>query len=127
MTIAGIIALLLAVALHIFIFYLESFAWTTRALPVFGMSRESAEQTKEMAYNQGFYNLFLAIIAAAGAVAHFAGAPAVGLALMLAGTGSMLAAAAVLFITSPDKRPAAIKQGAFPLLAVLLLALGATL
>ncbi|WP_326503313.1 DUF1304 domain-containing protein [Rothia nasimurium] len=124
---AALIFTLFAAGLHVFIFYLESFAWTTRALPVFGMSRESAEQTKEMAYNQGFYNLFLAIIAAAGVLAHFAGDPAVGLALMLAGTGSMLAAAAVLFITSPDKRSAAIKQGTFPLLAVILLFLGAFL
>ena len=91
------------------------------------MSRESVEQAKEMVYNQGLYNLFLAIIAAAGVLAYFTGAPAVGLALMLAGTGSMLAAAAVLFITSPDKRSAAMKQGAFPLLAVTLLALSAAL
>ncbi|WP_421083904.1 DUF1304 domain-containing protein [Rothia nasimurium] len=125
MTIAGLIALFLAVALHFFIFYLESFAWTTRALSVFGMSRESAEQTQEMAYNQGFYNLFLALIAGAGALAYLLGAPAVGLALMFAGAGSMLAAATVLFITSPDKRAAAMKQGIFPLLAVILLGVGA--
>ncbi|WP_237188977.1 DUF1304 domain-containing protein [Rothia nasimurium] len=125
MTIAGLIALFLAVALHFFIFYLESFAWTTRALSVFGMSRESAEQTKEMAYNQGFYNLFLGIIAALGAVFYWAGSTQVGLALALAGTGSMVAAATVLFITSPDKRAAAMKQGIFPLLAVLLLGVGA--
>ena len=37
---------------------------------------------------------------------------------MLVGTGSMLAAALVLFITSPDKRRAAVTQGLFPLLAV---------
>lgn len=121
---AALIFTLLAAALHAFIFYLESFAWTTRALSVFDMSRESAEQTKEMAYNQGFYNLFLGIIAALGAVFYWAGSTQVGLALALAGTGSMLAAAAVLFITSPDKRSAAIKQGTFPLLAVILLSLG---
>ena len=42
----------------------------------------------------------------------------VGVTLMLVGTGSMLAAALVLFITSPDKRRAAVTQGLFPLLAV---------
>lgn len=124
---AALILTLLAAALHAFIFYLESFAWTTRALPVFGISREQAEQTKEMAYNQGFYNLFLGLIAALGAIFYWAGSADVGLALALAGTGSMLAAASVLFISSPDKRSAAIKQGAFPLLAIILLALGSFL
>lgn len=120
----ALIFTLLAAALHAFIFYLESFAWTTRALPVFGMSPETAEQTKEVAYNQGFYNLFLGIIAALGAVFYWAGSAQVGLALALAGTGSMLAAASVLFITSPNKRAAASKQGIFPLLAIILFALG---
>ena len=51
MLIIGMIAAFLAAALHVFIFYSESFAWTTRALSVFGMDRESAEATKEMAFN----------------------------------------------------------------------------
>ena len=46
------------------------------------------------------------------------GAHGAGAALMLAGAGSMLAAAVVLFAGSPDKRPAALKQGVLPLLAV---------
>lgn len=54
MLLAGMIAALLAAALHVFIFYIESFAWTTRALSVFGMNRGSAEATREMAFNQGF-------------------------------------------------------------------------
>ncbi len=52
MLILGMIAAFLAAALHVFIFYIESFAWTTRALSVFGIDRESAEVTKEMAFNQ---------------------------------------------------------------------------
>ena len=42
---------------------------------------------------------------------------------MLAGVGSMAAAALVLFLSSPDKRPAAVKQGTLPLLAVVVLVL----
>ena len=42
----------------------------------------------------------------------------VGLTLCLTGTGSMLAAALVLLLTSPDKRRAALSQGTLPLLAV---------
>ena len=93
MLILGMIAAFLAAALHVFIFYIESFAWTTRALSVFGIDRESAEVTKEMAFNQGFYNLFLAIEVFVGIAVYFLASPTVGLTLALFGVGSMLAAA----------------------------------
>ena len=127
MLLVGMIAAFLAAALHVFIFYIESFAWTTRALSVLGMDRESAEATKEMAFNQGFYNFFLAIKAFAGIAIYYLASRPVGLTLALFGTGSMLAAALLLFVTSPDKRSAAIKQGFLPLLAVVTLAAGALL
>ena len=124
MLIIGMLAAFLAAALHVFIFYIESFAWTTRALSVFGMDRESAEATKEMAFNQGFYNFFLAIEAFAGIAIYYLASRPVGLPLVIFGVGSMLAAALLLFVTSPDKRSAAIKQGFLPLIAVA--ALGAS-
>lgn len=122
MLIIGLIFAGLAIALHFFIFYLESFAWTTKALSVFGMTSDDAEATQEMAFNQGFYNLFLALIALVGLLIRST-SPAVGNALIFAGIGSMLAAALLLFLTSPDKRPAAIKQGIFPLLSIIFLLL----
>ena len=125
MLIIGMIAAFLAAVLHVFIFYIESFAWTTRALSVFGMDRESAEATKEMAFNQGFYNLFLAIEAFAGIAVYFLASPTVGLTLALFGVGSMLAAALLLFVTSPGKRSAAIKQGFLPLISVAALGVAA--
>ena len=125
MLIIGMITAFLAAALHFFIFYIESFAWTTRALSVFGMDRESAEATKEMAFNQGFYNLFLAIEAFAGIAVYFLASPTVGLTLALFGVGSMLAAALLLFVTSPNKRSAAIKQGFLPLISVAALGVAA--
>ena len=118
MLLVGMIATFLAAALHVFIFYIESFAWTTRALSVFGMDRESAEATREMAFNQGFYNLFLAIEAFAGITVYFLASRPVGLTLALFGVGSMLTAALLLFVTSPDECSAAIKQGFLPLVAV---------
>ena len=127
MLLVGMIAAFLAAALHVFIFYIESFAWTTRALSVFGMDRESGEATKEMAFNQGFYNFFLAIEAFAGIAIYYLASRPVGLTLVLFGVGSMLAAALLLFVTSPDKRSAAIKQGFLPLLAVVTLAAGVLL
>ena len=80
-----------------------------------------------MAFNQGFYNLFLALEVFVGVLVYVFASPAVGLALMLFGAGSMLAAALLLFITSPDKRSAATKQGALPLFAVIALVATMTL
>lgn len=121
---AGLILATLAAAIHVFIFYLESVAWTSaRARAVFGTDEESATATRELAFNQGFYNLFLAILAAAGIVATAAGAATAGMTLLFAGLGSMAAAAAVLAISSPDKRPAAAKQGLAPAAGVVVLTL----
>ena len=53
---------MLAGLLHVYIFVMESFLWTSRSTrETFSMGADEAEQTKEMAFNQGFYNLFLAI------------------------------------------------------------------
>ncbi len=77
-----------------------------------------------MAFNQGFYNLFLAVIALAGVFALHTQQRPVGAALVIAGTASMLAAAALLFATSADKRGAALKQGTLPLLTLVALVIG---
>ncbi|MBW0254527.1 MULTISPECIES: DUF1304 domain-containing protein [unclassified Cellulomonas] len=122
---AGLVLAALAALVHVYIFTLESFTWTSpRTRATFGTTPEGAEATKELAFNQGFYNLFLAVVAAAGVVATATGADAVGAALVLAGTGSMLAAALVLVLSSPDKARAAAVQGAFPLLAVVATVVG---
>lgn len=47
--------------LHIYILWLEMFAWTTRARKVFKtIPEDQFEKTKVMAANQGLYNGFLA-------------------------------------------------------------------
>jgi putative membrane protein len=120
---AAVIFAALAALLHVYIFVMESLTWTSpRTRATFGTTAEEAETTKLLAFNQGFYNLFLAIVSAVGIVAICLGHTAVGAALTFAGVGSMLAAAAVLLASSPDKARAAITQGAFPLVAVVLLA-----
>ncbi len=122
MLVAALIIAGLAALLHVYIFVMESVTWTSpRTRATFGMSAEEAVATKELAFNQGFYNLFLAIVSAIGIAAVAMGHPAVGAALILAGVGSMLAAALVLLVSSPDKARAAISQGLFPLIAVVLL------
>ena len=115
----------LAALLHVYIFVLESFRWTApRTRAVFGTTAEEAQTTKMLAFNQGFYNLFLAVVTGIGIAMTATGHRSAGAALIFAGVGSMLAAALVLIASSPDKARAAITQGVFPLLAVVLLAVG---
>jgi len=121
----GLVLAGLAAALHVYIFFMESLAWTrpsTRA--VFGTSAEEAEATRELAFNQGFYNLFLAVVSVVGIVVVATGPDDVGSALVLAGTGSMAAAATVLVAGNPARSSAALKQGLVPLLAVVAVAIG---
>lgn len=123
MNVAGYIVAGLAAAVHVYIFVLESILWTapkTRA--TFGVkSEEEAITTQPLAFNQGFYNLFLAIVSAVGIVIAATGSASVGIALVLAGTGSMVAAGLVLILSSPDKARAAVVQMLFPAIAVVLL------
>jgi len=107
---------------------MESLTWTTaKTRSVFKTSEAEAEATREMAFNQGFYNLFLAIASIAGVIALGLGHMAVGATLVFAGTGTMLAAALVLALGSPGKAKLAIKQGVLPFLAIVLLILGLVL
>lgn len=67
MLIAGVTFAALAAALHVYIFVLESLSWTApRTRAVFGTTAEEAETTKALAFNQGFYNLFLAVVTTVG-------------------------------------------------------------
>jgi putative membrane protein len=125
---AGLFFAGLAALLHVYIWVMESLTWTSkRTRATFGITEEEALATKELAFNQGFYNLFLAIVTLTGIVIGGIGYNYVGLALIFAGTGSMLAAALVLLLSSPDKARAAVTQGLLPLCAIILLIMGITL
>ena len=125
MVTAALIFAGLAAVLHVYIFVLESLQWTApRTRATFGTTLEEAEATKLLAFNQGFYNLFLALVTVVGVGFMISGGIPVGAALVFAGVGSMLAAAVVLLASSPDKARSAVVQGAFPLVAVVLLAIG---
>ena len=104
---------------HVLIFYMESIAWEgALARKTFGGTPEEARPHAFYAFNQGFYNLFLALQALTGVALAALGHVALGAALILAGTGAMLAAAVVLALASAPHRGAAVKQGSLPLLAV---------
>jgi putative membrane protein len=114
----------LAAAVHVYIWVLESLLWTSpRTRAAFGTSEEEAATTKLLAFNQGFYNLFLAVVTTTGIVAAALCWIAVGSALVFTGTGSMVLAAVVLLVSSPDKARAALVQGVLPAIAIVLLAL----
>ena len=126
MILLGLVLAALAALVHVFIFWMESLAWTSeRARRTFGTGTvQEAEATRELAFNQGFYNLFLAIAVVLGIALYAAGHHAVGATLVFTGAGSMAAAALVLLLSSPDKRGAALKQGVVPALGVAALAVG---
>lgn len=124
MTTAALVFAGLAALLHVYIWVMESWTWTSpRTRATFGITAEEAEATREVAFNQGFYNLFLALITAGGVGALVADEDTVGATLVLCGAGSMVAAGVVLLVSSPDKARSAITQLAFPLVAIVLLAI----
>lgn len=122
---AALIIAALAALLHVYIFTMESLTWTSpRTRATFGTTAEEAETTKLLAFNQGFYNLFLAIVTGVGIVALALGHTGVGTALILAGIGSMTAAALVLMASARDKLRAAVVQGTLPVIGIILLLIG---
>jgi putative membrane protein len=118
----------LAAALHVYIFVMESVQWTQpRIWRRFGVRDQAAAETvRPMAYNQGFYNLFLAVGTVIGLVLFFAAGDdaavrAAGRALVLFGLGSMVAAALVLLSTGARTYArAALVQGTLPLIGFVL-------
>lgn len=125
MVVVGLVFAGLATLVHVYIFVLESFAWTgDRARSVFGMGSEQARTTRELALNQGFYNLFLSVSTGLGIAFTFAGFTEIGATLVFTGAGSMAAAGLVLLLSSPSKAGAALKQLMPPLLGIAYLAVG---
>jgi putative membrane protein len=101
------ILVLLPAVIHIYIFVLESLLWgrpVTRR--VFGISSEEAKVTRLFAWNQGFYNLLLALAIIAGwSLRHgfplINNAESTGTALMLYGLVSIIVAGIVLYVSAP--------------------------
>ena len=111
------LAAVVAAVIHVLFFLVESAWWTTPGVRRrFRQTPEQAEATRLLAFNQGFYNLFLAVGTVAGLALTLAGHPGPGLALAVWCCLSMLAAAVVLAASAPAMRRGALIQGAAPLL-----------
>ncbi|MCH1882459.1 DUF1304 domain-containing protein [Agrococcus sp. ARC_14] len=120
LTVVVCIAAVLAALVHGYIFVLETLRWEHPATRrVFGTSAEQAAQSKQLAANQGVYNLLLGIVALVGVLVLLAGAADAGLAVILAATAIMLGAALYLVGSDRSKARAAGMQGLFPLIAVI--------
>lgn len=125
MLVVGCVFAAIAALIHGYIFVLESVLWRTpRAREVFGTTEETAAATAPLAFNQGFYNLFLAIEVVVGIVLLAAGFTAAGATAVLIGTGSMLAAGLVLILSDRSKARPALIQAVPPLIAIVLLVIG---
>jgi len=121
----GLVFVGIAALIHKYIFYMESITWTQPATwKRFGLrSQQDADTVKPMAYNQGFYNLFLALGIVVGIILILVGQVDVGRAVALFGALSMVAAATVLVTSNPKLARAAALQGTAPLLGVIFLGL----
>ena len=116
----------LAAIIHVAIFAFESVLWSKPTTwRRFGVrSQDDADTLRPMAYNQGFYNVFLALGAAASIVMIWS--PDIrqgGLVLAIFALSSMLLAAIVLVASNPKLVRAAVFQGAAPLLGLVFLVL----
>ncbi|MGL6237085.1 MAG: DUF1304 domain-containing protein [Segniliparus sp.] len=111
----------LAALLHVAIFLMESVLWSKPQIyGRFGVrSAEDADVIKPMAYNQGFYNLFLAI----GIFVGLAAPRAQGEILVVFALSCIVGAALVLLSTGLSYLRAAVSQAAFATIALALWAL----
>ena len=119
--IVGSAFVFVAAAIHVFIFVLESVLWSKPSTwKRFGLKTQAeADIVRPMAYNQGFYNVFLAIGAGTGLVMLASAEWAQGgLAVAIFACVSMVLAAVVLITSSPKLWRAALVQGVPPLVGI---------
>lgn len=124
--IIGSVFVFIAALIHLWIFALESVLWNKPSTwKQFGVRDENdAELIRPWAYNQGFYNVFLALGAGIGLVLLGTGfSLAGGIAIAMFALASMVLAAVVLITSNPKMRRAALIQGGPPLLGLIFLVL----
>jgi len=114
-------AAIVAALIHVWFFLMES-VWfmQPRVYTRFGLaSAEQAAIVRSFAFNQGFYNLFLAVGVALGLALVATGNPGAGDVLVVFACGTMVAAGVVLVLHNPRFLRAAAIQIVPALVAVL--------
>ncbi|HYK94999.1 MAG TPA: DUF1304 domain-containing protein [Candidatus Dormibacteraeota bacterium] len=121
MALIAIAAAAIAALIHVYFFVLESLWFLRPAVwRRFGLDSDAdARVTRSFAYNQGFYNLFLAAGVAIGLTLVAIGDPVSGRAITLFACGSMVAAGVVLVAHNPSFLSAAAIQAVPPAVAML--------
>jgi putative membrane protein len=114
------LAALLAAALHVLFFVLESVTFSQPSVAArFGLTTpEQIAAVRPMAFNQGFYNLFLAIGIVGGLVLVGSGSAEAGRAIVLFACACMVGAGLVLLSTNRRFVRSAAIQAVPPLVAI---------
>jgi putative membrane protein len=117
----AIAAAIVAALIHVWLFVLESLWFSRPAVWArFGLaSDEEARTVGSFAFNQGFYNLFLAVGVGIGLLLEATGDSVSGRAVVLFACGSMVAAGVVLVLHNRTFLQAALIQVGPALVAIL--------
>jgi putative membrane protein len=117
----AVTAAVFAALIHLWFFAMESIWFMRESVwRRFGLKTDAeARIVASFAYNQGFYNLFLAVGVAVGLTLVASGDPTSGRAIVLFACGSMIAAGVVLVLHSSAFLRAAAIQAVPPLVALL--------
>lgn len=111
---------MLAGLVHVLIFAMESLLFTrAQVYRRFRTRAEDVATVRQWAFNQGWYNLFLAAGAIGGVIAIHAGMATAGRSIALFSCACMLGAALVLAGSDRRMLRGALMQGVLPLIALL--------
>ncbi|NUU06791.1 DUF1304 domain-containing protein [Leifsonia sp. C5G2] len=122
MAIIGSVLLAAAAIVHLGFFAMQSVIWAAPGVwRRFGLrNQRDADVVRPMAYNQGFYNLFLAGGAVVGLALYWTTLRQVGFGLIFFCGTCMVLASLVLVTTGRRYWRAALLQGVLPLAALIL-------
>jgi putative membrane protein len=119
MNAVGLVFAVIAAVVHVYIFVLESVLFPRPAArKTFGVTEAELPAVRPWAFNQGFYNLFLAVGIAAGIAQIASGATVAGRSIVLFACLCMVWAGIVLFVTSKRFFQPALVQLVPPLVAI---------
>jgi putative membrane protein len=114
------IAVVLAGLVHVLIFAMESLLFTRAQVHRRFLTRaEDVATIQPWAFNQGWYNLFLAAGAIGGVITIHSGSVTAGRSIALFSCACMLGAALVLIGSDRRMLRGALMQGILPLIALL--------
>ncbi|WP_285114639.1 DUF1304 domain-containing protein [Leifsonia sp. fls2-241-R2A-40a] len=122
MAIIGTLFIVAAAVVHVVFFAMESVLWSAPGVwRRFGLtSQRDADVVRPMAYNQGFYNLFLAGGSVVGLLLYWTTLRQVGFGLIFFCGICMVLASLVLLTTGRRLWGAVLLQGGLPLVGLIL-------